>query len=232
MLNNINYLSTTQESDQITLIINIFAHILKEIVDQDTNKLEQEYFDKWDGVLLNEEVKDQSNIYHSDNNWIQGPSGFFEENIIYLNGDIKANKQQKWFSNKLKLKKHSEGVFHLVESLEQDNSCFSSFWLSQSANKDEIVYLIDVPKHSDKPLVVFTETLSTGSVFITDYDDDHYCIYLDPRFRNQLEYTNVVQSVTALDYKAQTGDSTKDGGCLLSFTMMGGSGNVSVRLVW
>ena len=118
-----------------------------------------------------------------------------------------------------------------MESLEQDNLCFSSFWLSQSANKDEIVYFIDVPKHSDKPLVVYTETLSTGSVFITDYDD-HYRIYLDPRFRNQLEYTNVVQSVTALDYKGQTGDSTKDGGCLLSFTMMGGSGNVPVRFVW
>ncbi|MDP0562850.1 MAG: hypothetical protein QS721_11215 [Candidatus Endonucleobacter sp. (ex Gigantidas childressi)] len=135
------------------------------------------------------------------------PYRFMKNNLIVISDNLRS-KNKNW-SSKLKLIKTGENTYSVVEETSNNKkNVFFGGWLSKSTNNgDDIVKYIDIPKRQQKRAIIFTELLTTGSIYITNYDKEKYRVFLDSRFGNQYDYPNVVSVVTAMDYKKIRSDS-------------------------
>ncbi|MDP0589451.1 MAG: hypothetical protein QS748_09785 [Candidatus Endonucleobacter bathymodioli] len=135
------------------------------------------------------------------------PFEFMKDNMVLLSNSLR-NKKDTQFSDNLKLIKGDGNIYFLAEDASGDESgTFSGGWLSSSSSQgDDIVKYIDIPKASLKKIFIFTEILTIGSVYVTDYNEKFYRVFLDSRSGLQHDYVNVVSRITSMDYKKTSSD--------------------------
>ncbi|MGO2346628.1 MAG: hypothetical protein ACTH64_12800, partial [Providencia sp.] len=77
---------------------------------------------------------------------------------------------------------------------------------SETSQSNKSPAYIDIPKHPSKTKFLFTGTLSSSSVVVTELNETTYRVYHDERVNSSLLYDNVVMAVDYKDYQIKGAD--------------------------
>ena len=109
----------------------------------------------------------------------------------------------------VKISSYSYEIEFVINASKKDASMMvEAYFLgySETSQSNKSPAYIDIPKHPSKTKFLFTGTLSSSSVVVTELNETTYRVYHDERVNSSLLYDNVVMAVDYKDYQIKGAD--------------------------